>query len=67
MVLGLGRCADGDDEDGQCDAGRLDARLRGKRTAKFREQLTWWRQQLTRNMSVDERQANKRKTDEETV
>jgi len=68
MVLGLVRCADIDDEDAQCDAGRLDtARLRGQRTAMFREQRTWWRKQLTRKMSVDERQANQRKTDQETV
>ena len=35
IVLGLGRCADVDDEDAQCDAGRLDAGLQGQRTAKF--------------------------------
>jgi hypothetical protein len=29
LPVGLGRCADVDDEDTQCDAGRLDARIRG--------------------------------------
>ena len=31
------RCEDVDDEDAQCDAGRLDTRLRGQTTAKFRD------------------------------
>ena len=58
------RCEDVDDEDAQCDAEGLTLDYEGKRLLSF---VTGRRKHLTRKMSVDERQANQRETDEETV